>query len=1859
MTINKTEKFKLRKSKKYKNLVSVGLGVMTAVAIGVASDNEAYASDQTIGNATNSTTTQPPANKVQSDNLANTNTSTGAVNINIDNSNVRNAVNKAKSEGVNVVEKTQDLGVTTSTEETTRKRNEAIEQNKAEENKINEVVNNYKKEKEANQNAINTATSENREKQAQYEKDLANYNKEKAEIEKFNNNAKVENKRKTDEYNNRVADINRENESIRTENSKKERRYQNELAEYNNQVAKIERVKQEVKTTKPLLAQSGGIAVYGDYNLAGAGSTDFYKDLTILEDNKITNTTALVDGIQWRNNTEVEKISGNFSNEKNASELYSLRHIKTGDKFKIKNVGTTVDGRNVNLNVTAVIGNPMGQSVAGEPVSEQNLRITREQSNSIYFDYSNMENISLVFNLVDDNDNKLRFGLGTLVSDVDWSQGSKLQFSDSSKSITPPGSELKEKNGTFFSNNESYSNFNSTPKGTYLTIGYGDSLTYTHYTKETLLLSDNDRIKNDQIIEENNKNNKDNIKEYAVAFNLFGKSAELKKIPNPRPVPKPKLDSEKSLPERPRLETLKEEPPKPEQPTLKPIPREITAPTVGYTSFRLAERPRVFKEARNLDNISLDNSLVSKNSTVKFTLKVDKLPAGREALSVLEFTDHLPQGYVIDEATVTRENNALGYNTAYDKANHTVVFSANSTLLNKLNANLNEVVDMVAPTVTGTVTNDGGIYKNNFKINLNNKYTTHSNVVTVNTPNGITPNKVNTNADNSNIDGKIVVAETTNYYKLLWDLDQYKGMKLSRNDIAKGFYYLEDYPEEAVTINNRLVSLVDSNGQAVTGVEVNSYDSLENAPENVKTMLSKANITPKGAFQLFTATNPTDFYNKYVVTGNSIKITNPMVVKDRLTQTGGVYENKAYQIDLGNGYATETVRNIVPKVDTNKHNYNEDGVLIDGKQVVAGTTNHYKLLWDLDQYRGMNATNSEIARGFFFVEDYPEEALTIDNSKVTMLDSKGQTVTGVEVSSYNSLENAPEDIKKLLGDIKLAPKGAFQLFKARNAKDFFNKYVLTGNSITITTPMKVKEELTTTGGTYNNKAYQVDFGKTFETNIVTNIVPKVTPEKHNTNEDGVVVDGKVIAPETVNNYKLLWDLDQYKGVVATSRELAKGFYFVEDYPEEALAINNSKVTMVDSKGQAVTGVEVLSYDSVENAPDDIKKALVNAKITPKGAFQVYRATNSREFYDKYVFTGNSITITSPMTMLDSVNKNGSVYNNKAYQIDFGKGRETDVVTNTVPKSNPEKHNYNEDGVLIDGGVVPVGSITEYKLTWKLSNLRDVVGTNEAINRGFYYIDDYPEVLKTLDDRIKVLDSNGNVVNGIRVTKYDNLEQASNEIKAILSKNNITPKGAFQVFSAENPIEFYNNYVKKGIDLTIVNPMQVTQTLKENGGSYQNVAYEIDFGVAQVTDTITNTVPKVKTVKHNYNEDNVKIDGKVVLAASRTNYKLNWNLSAYKNIEASDKYIKKGFYFVDDYPEEALSLDEKNITITDDKGKAVAGVEVVNYESLEKAPEEVKAVLKEAKVTPRGAFQLFRATDPKQFYNDYVKTGTNLTITNPMTVKPELARKDKVTKGTGKTIEYKNRGYQIDFGNGYETDVVANNVPKIDPIKDVVIDIKGKESLQGKEIELNKLFNYKLIGTEIPSNRGTKLTQYGFSDDYDEKADKYQANYRVFSMKDIKLTDGSIIKQDSELTKYTTQIMTDGKVDIEFDKEFLDKIDLDSEFQAEVYLQMERIASGEVKNTFIHTVNGVEETSNTVTTFTKEPEKPVEPVKPEKPEEPKQSVPPKVEEKTPNKSTGKVLPNTGVADNDGTSTAIALTALATAGFIARRKKVKNS
>lgn len=367
---------------------------------------------------------------------------------------------------------------------------------------------------------------------------------------------------------------------------------------------------------------------------------------------------------------------------------------------------------------------------------------------------------------------------------------------------------------------------------------------------------------------------------------------------------------------------LVELPIKPIEPTYKEVPTPPKTPEIEVINYVFSEKTQTEKVAKNNEDTNLDKQLVNKMSEVKFELKTANLSAGREKITIFEITDNLPQGYIIDEKKVSDDN--LLYEVRYDKKGHTLVFKATQGLLNNLNKDLTKEISVVSPIVRGVVTNDGAIYRNNFKLNLNNKYTKYSNTVTVTTPgreddpnhphnNLIKSEKHNYNKDGVNIDGKDVERGLINYYHLLWDLDQYKGIKSTKEDIKKGFYYVDDYPEEALELLEKDVKIVDSNNDEVKGITVKSYESLEKSPKEVQEMLKKAGITPKGAYQLFTVDNSEEFFNKYVVTGNSITIVSPMKVKEDFDANGGKYENKAYQIDFGNGYESEIVVNNVPK----------------------------------------------------------------------------------------------------------------------------------------------------------------------------------------------------------------------------------------------------------------------------------------------------------------------------------------------------------------------------------------------------------------------------------------------------------------------------------------------------------------------------------------------------------------------------------------------------------------------------------------------------------------------------------------------------------------------------------------------------------------------------------------------------------------------------------------------------------------------------------------------------------------------------------------------------------------------------------
>ena len=566
------------------------------------------------------------------------------------------------------------------------------------------------------------------------------------------------------------------------------------------------------------------------------------------------------------------------------------------------------------------------------------------------------------------------------------------------------------------------------------------------------------------------------------------------------PKEKPLLTSPKDVPDTPHV-PIPNEPPKPE---LKVVPNEIAPRGVEVTYTRLRTTPTVEKLVKNSAGTNVNNSSVPKLSEVVWELETKPLAANRKETTIYELTDNLPQGYLLDLAKTVDQNQ--DFTVTYDKDKHQLKGLLKAKGLVKVNTDLSKAYKAPVLKVYGTVTNDGATYKNNFHLNLNNEFESYSNIVKVTTPgkpndpdnpnnNLIKPLKHNHNKDGVIIDGKPVLAGSTNYYHITLDYDQYKGIKADPSAILKGFGAIDDYPEEAVTINKSDIRYIDSEGKEVSGISVYQYDSIEAVDnDKVKAFLNSSKIKPKGAFQVFLVDDPEAYFNQYIKAGKSVKIIDPMVTKEELRNSGKSFENTAYQVDFGNGYQTDTVVNNVPTVKPTKRNLNKAGVVINGKTLTPDTVNYYEVKLDYSKYKGIEPDKAFIKKGFFGVDDFPEEALDIDQSGIQMLDEDGKEVKGLSSKIYSSLAEAPEEVQKAFKAKNKFPKGAIQVFSADDPEAFFESYVKTGKVITLRVPMKIKKEFAEKGGEYQNTAYQIDFGQLYETPTVINQVPKPKPE---------------------------------------------------------------------------------------------------------------------------------------------------------------------------------------------------------------------------------------------------------------------------------------------------------------------------------------------------------------------------------------------------------------------------------------------------------------------------------------------------------------------------------------------------------------------------------------------------------------------------------------------------------------------------------------------------------------------------------------------------------------------------------------------
>lgn len=194
---------------------------------------------------------------------------------------------------------------------------------------------------------------------------------------------------------------------------------------------------------------------------------------------------------------------------------------------------------------------------------------------------------------------------------------------------------------------------------------------------------------------------------------------------------------------------------------------------------------------------------------------------------------------------------------------------------------------------------------------------------------------------------------------------------------------------------------------------------------------------------------------------------------------------------------------------------------------------------------------------------------------------------------------------------------------------------------------------------------------------------------------------------------------------------------------------------------------------------------------------------------------------------------------------------SNTVTIKTPKaSNPVKAETDENGNDLNQKEVKDNQVMNLKLTWDFSNFKDVMTTPDMIQKGFYFLDPLDEnALKAGDlNKAEVLDQNGNKINGVSFHVYDKLSDAPELIQQEIKENNLTAlfNVPFVVAQADDPEAFFNKYVKTGSKLTVEFPAEVKDNFV---GEFQNTAYQLAFGKAKATNTVTNYVqpkPKEKT-----------------------------------------------------------------------------------------------------------------------------------------------------------------------------------------------------------------------------------------------------------------------------------------------------------------------------------------------------------------------------------------------------------------------------
>lgn len=376
-----------------------------------------------------------------------------------------------------------------------------------------------------------------------------------------------------------------------------------------------------------------------------------------------------------------------------------------------------------------------------------------------------------------------------------------------------------------------------------------------------------------------------------------------------------------------------------------------TTPTVHPVHYKVVQTPKISKSVTNEDGTNVNNKMVPKASTDPYTLTLPTVKAGRPVYKQEQvvITDPLPSGYLVVEDATVKAN--PDYVLVLDQKTNTYTITLTEDYLAQFNANPNADFTFKPIVIVGSPQNDNGTYVNTYQLKLGD-YAVYSNTVTIHTPGGenpsnggstIQPTKDVVDDKGVSINGKSVLPNSLLNYVAEQDFDQYKGIQASKQSIGKGFLYAEDYLDAALDGKSMKVnSITASNGDDVQKLldmyHVLSKDTLS---EELQKLIADSGISPVGEFYLWVAKDPQAFYDAYVQKG--LDITYNLSFKIKKDFTEGEITNQTFQVDFGNGYYGNVVKNTLPAMVVHKDIQNKDGKSIDNGEVKIGDKVTYKL----------------------------------------------------------------------------------------------------------------------------------------------------------------------------------------------------------------------------------------------------------------------------------------------------------------------------------------------------------------------------------------------------------------------------------------------------------------------------------------------------------------------------------------------------------------------------------------------------------------------------------------------------------------------------------------------------------------------------------------------------------------------------------------------------------------------------------------------------------------------------------------------------------------------------------------------------